>query len=84
MNHRERLLKDIGMVNFALIELVLFLDTHPRDRAAIEYFNHYNKIKARLEREFSEKYFPISTDYAESNNLWRWGEAPLPWEGECV
>ena len=83
MSHKEQLLRDIGMVGFTLVELTLFLDTHPFDRSAMEYFNHYAKIMGQLEREFTQKYFPLSISMAESNKEWRWGMAPLPWEGEC-
>ena len=83
MNQQKQLLNDIGMVDFTLVELTLYLDTHPYDRMAMEYFNHYVRIKNQLEKEFSQKYFPLKKDMAESNKEWRWGAAPLPWEGVC-
>lgn len=83
MNQKEQMLHDIGIVDFVLVELTLYLDTHPRDMRAMEYFNHYNKIKKQMMKEFSEKYFPLTKDHAESDNEWRWGMAPLPWEGGC-
>ncbi len=81
---KEQLLHDIGIVGFVLIELGLYLDTHPFDRNAMEYFNHYSRIKQQMTKEFSMKYFPLTLDMAESGKEWRWGAAPLPWEGECV
>lgn len=83
MSQKQQMLNDIGMLDFALVELTLYLDTHPFDRTAMEYFNHYNGIKNRMEREFSQKFFPLTKDYADSNKEWRWGMAPLPWEGVC-
>lgn len=83
-NSKEQLLRDIGIVDFVLIELGLYLDTHPMDRNAMEYFNHYSRIKYQMEKEFSIKYYPLRMDMAESNKEWRWGAAPLPWEGVCV
>ena len=83
MNQKEELFLDIGIVSFTLLELAMFLDTHPNDRTAMEYFNHYVKIKNQLEREFSMKYYPLNLSMAESNKEWRWGMAPLPWEGGC-
>lgn len=79
----EQMLKDINIVDFTVIELTLFLDTHPCDRSAIEYFNHYNRIRTQLKKEFSKTYYPLTLDYAEGNQDWRWAEAPLPWEGGC-
>lgn len=83
MGSKEQLLNDIGIVSFVLIELGLYLDTHPYDRNAMEYFNHYNRIKQQMTREFSMKYYPLTMDMAESSKEWRWGAAPLPWEGAC-
>ena len=81
MGNKEQLYHDIGIVSFVLTELSLYLDTHPTDRNAIEYFNHYNRIRHQMIKEFSMKYFPLTLDLAESNKEWRWGDAPLPWEG---
>ena len=83
MGNKEQLYHDIGIVSFVLTELSLYLDTHPTDRNAIEYFNHYNRIRHQMIKEFSMKYFPLTLDLAESNKEWRWGDAPLPWEGVC-
>ena len=60
MGNREQLLRDIGIADFMVTELVLFLDTHPGDCNAMEYFNHYNRIKTQMEKEFSQKYFPLN------------------------
>lgn len=83
MNNKEQMLRDIGILSFTVVELSLYLDTHPNDRNAMEYFNHYNRIKTQMEKEFSKTYYPLSLDCAESNQEWRWGAAPLPWEGVC-
>lgn len=83
MNDKEQMLRDIGVVDFVLVELMEYLDTHPLDREAMEYFNHYAVIKNKMSKEFSQKYFPLTKDLAESSKEWRWGSAPLPWEGVC-
>ncbi len=83
MSNKEQMLKDISIVDFILVELMLYLDTHPTDRNAMEYFNHYSRMKNQMMKEFSQKYFPLTKDLAESNKEWRWGAAPLPWEGAC-
>lgn len=83
MSNREQMLRDIGIVDFTVVDLALFLDTHPGDRNAMEYFNHYNRIRTQLKKEFAKAYYPLLLDHAESNQDWRWGDAPLPWEGVC-
>ena len=83
MNKKEQMLKDIGIVDFTLVELMLYLDTHSSDRKAMEYFKHYSKVKLQLEAEFSKMFFPLKKELADCDKEWSWGMAPLPWEGEC-
>ena len=83
MNSEEKKLHDIGIADFVLTDLMLYLDTHPSDQKAMEYFNHYARIKTQMEREFARDHYPLRKDLAESNRDWRWGSAPLPWEGGC-
>ena len=83
MNQKEQMLYDIGIVDFVMVELALYLDTHQTDRNAMEYFNHYSRVKKQLEKEFSQKFYPLNINLAECNKEWRWGTAPLPWEGVC-
>lgn len=83
MSGEAQMLKEISIIDFVLVELMLYLDTHPYDRSAMEHFNHYNRVKSRMEREFAIKFYPLTKDMAESDKEWRWGKAPLPWEGGC-
>lgn len=83
MNNKEQMLRDIGILSFTVVDLALYLDTHPHDRNAMEYFNHYNRIMTQMEKEFSRTYYPLNLSHADSNQEWRWGAAPLPWEGVC-
>lgn len=85
MNNREQMLKNIGIVDFVAVELSLYLDTHPHDRGAMEYYNHYNRIRNQMKKDFSKKYYPLTTELVDCdcNQSWSWGEAPLPWEGVC-
>ena len=58
MSSEERMLHDIGIADFVLTDLMLYLDTHPTDRNAMEYFNHYTRIKTQMERESPENITP--------------------------
>lgn len=84
MGRKEQLLKDIGIVSFVVIELALYLDTHPTDRNAMEYFNHYSNIRRQMTKEFSANYYPLTLDMTECGKEWGWGAAPFPWEGGCA
>lgn len=83
MSDQARMLKDIGMISFTLVELTLYLDTHPYDKQAMEYFNHYSRIEAQLKQEFSSKYYPLNAGLSQDTKEWSWVLAPMPWEGGC-
>lgn len=82
-NEKEQLLFDISTVSFFMLDMALYLDTHPFDRDAMEYFNHYSRIRSSMMREFANKFYPLTMDTAEDSKEWRWGLAPAPWEGVC-
>ena len=71
----EQLLKDISILDFTLVDFSEYLDTHPFDKQAIAYFNHYNKIRMDLTRQFSEKYYPLQTSFSSDTAEWSWGLA---------
>lgn len=80
MSEKNRMLKDISVIDFAMVELTLYLDTHPFDKQAMEYFNHFASIKSQLMKEFASKYYPLSKDTSCDTKQWNWALAPMPWE----
>ena len=44
MTDMASLLREVQMAEFALVEANLFLDTHPTDANALEYFCKYKQI----------------------------------------
>ena len=79
---QKQLLHQIGIVGFVLVDMVEYLDTHPYDSHAIEYFNHYMKIKNQLMEEYSNRYYPLTLSTAtNSKSEWNWALEPAPWEG---
>ncbi len=82
-SEQTRMLKDISVISFTLVELTLYLDTHPFDKQAMEYFNHYARIENQLKQEFAAKYYPLNATYSMDNKEWSWVLAPMPWEGGC-
>lgn len=76
---REEMLKKIKCYNFAIIELALYLDTHPDDEKAICLHNSYTKTLKDLKDKYQKVYGPLTIFYP--CNKWRWLEEPWPWEG---
>ena len=75
---REEMLMKIKEYDFAIVELGLYLDTHPDDEKALCMHNKYCKILKDLKDKYQKVYGPLSIYYP--CNKWRWLEEPWPWE----
>lgn len=75
---REEMAMKIRELDFALVELGLYLDTHPDDRRALCLHNNYARQVKELKDKYQKVYGPLTMDYP--CNKWRWLEQPWPWE----
>lgn len=75
---REEMMMKIRELDFAIIELGLYLDTHPEDRRALCLHNAYSREVKDLKDKYQKVYGPLTMDYP--CNKWRWLEEPWPWE----
>jgi spore coat protein JB len=75
------LMKEMQTIDFVIVELNLYLDTHPHDYQAIDQFNHYvqksKEIKDKFQSIFGSLYH-FGNSY--STYPWSWAEAPWPWQ----
>ena len=79
---REEMLQNIKCLNFAIIELGLYLDTHPDDERALCLHRKYCKEYRELTDKYQKVYGPLTIQFP--CNKWRWLEEPWPWEGGIV
>ena len=80
-SERQKLLHEIGKIDFVLKELNLYLDTHPFDQQAMEGFRHYGMMKNRLVKEYGEKYGPLVLSVVDMDGReWKWATQDWPWE----
>lgn len=78
MNERETLLRRIAALDFAVVELNLYMDTHPFDQEVNEKLNSYKLKSKSLKEEFTRKFGPLSSSSKEKNR-WSWISDPWPW-----
>ena len=75
------MLEQLQVLDFALVELNLFLDTHPEDLKSIEQFNQLTYERTKLANQFQELYGPLQNfGRADSKCPWQWSESPWPWQ----
>lgn len=75
---REKLLHEIMSLNFAINDLVLYLDTHPCDQRAICMHNEYSEKVISLIAEYQKLYGPLTVNF--TSDSWDWIDEPWPWE----
>lgn len=82
---RDKLYYCIMATSFVCDDLRLFLDTHPCDRAALEHWEKWSKIRNEAVREYTKCYGPIEMYRVDvkDKECWPWVEEPWPWEGRC-
>jgi len=79
---QAQMLIEIQKLQFAAVELNLFLDTHPNDQQALALYNQvHHELKQHVEK-YEQIYGPL-LNYGYSRaiqNTWNWVENPWPWE----
>lgn len=80
MNDQKRLFRQIQIYSFVIYETALYLDGHPYDRRALEYYNRYNTKLLELTDRYERKYGPLTIFGGQCGDEWKWVDSPWPWE----
>ena len=59
---KKELLQFIDQVSFAIDDLLLFLDTHPKEKRALEYYSELRTRRNELLKKYEEFYCPMNID----------------------
>ena len=73
---RAEMMERIKGLNFAIIELGLYLDTHNDDEKALCLHRKYCKEYRELTDKYQKVYGPLTIHFP--CNKWRWIEEPWP------
>ena len=80
MNERESLMRRIQIADFAVRDAGLYLDTHPTDQQALQYFMRQTALLRAASEEYTQKFGPIIMTDQKSGNMFDWVKGPWPWE----
>lgn len=82
MTEQENLMRRLQIQDFVITDINLYLDTHPTDQTALDYYKKYRDLRNQTLIAYIKQFGPITPEdvYADS---WTWVESPWPWEG-CV
>lgn len=76
-----QMLEELQAVDFVLVELTLYLDTHPGDAEAIHQFNQFAKERKHLKKAFESHFGPLlQFGNSYSGYPWNWKDTPWPWQ----
>ena len=77
---REEALRRVQIYDFALTDTGLFLDTHPTNRAALNFYDETRRMYLEAVEVFEEQFGPLTATDTDVTKGWAWVETP--WEME--
>ncbi|ERI98911.1 spore coat protein CotJB [Acetanaerobacterium sp. MSJ-12] len=78
---KEKLMKVIRESDFAIQECALYLDTHPRDSAALRLYGDQQALRKKAVDAYEQAFGPLTTAGNQFSS-WRWIDDPWPWDLE--
>lgn len=83
MMNRNDMIRQIQQLNFAMIELGLFLNNQPECQNALAMFDRLRLMYINMRNEYENLYGPLTYDGVNAErDGWSWMKGPWPWEGE--
>ena len=79
-NKKDELLYKIQMYNFALKDIILYLDTHPTDQSMLNEYIKYKNILADSISKYETIYGSLMSSNVENDKSWTWINNPWPWD----
>jgi spore coat protein JB len=74
-------LEKLQKIDFVLVELTLYLDTHPNDLQAIQQYNQLAQTRRGIADAFQRQYGPLmSFGHSFTQFPWQWVQTPWPWQ----
>ena len=79
---KEALMRQIDQASFAMDDVLLYLDTHPTDQEALNYYHHAAGLRREAMEAWQTQYGPLLVDSIKNMDRWTWMTEKWPWEGE--
>jgi len=82
-NNKKALMHKLQVYGFALYDTVLFLDAHPEDNGALDFYDKMSAAYNQTKKQYEETYGPLTIYGVDTDNGWTWTNSPWPWEFEA-
>lgn len=75
------MIKKLQEISFTLVELNLYLDTHPNCQQALTLYNTYAQQQKELREEYYKNHGPLlNFGNMPAGDSFQWVNSPWPWE----
>ena len=74
------MIEELRAVEFALDEVILYLDAYPCDQAALDLYRHLLERRCPLVERYQAEIGPLTPLGNMSNTKWEWVSRPFPWD----
>lgn len=78
--NRKELLEQLSALDFMLVDLQLYLDTHPYDRNALMQYNSVVMQANMMRQNYESLYGPLNSYRSNSRYSWQWINELWPWQ----
>ena len=78
----RKLMKRIYDASLAMDDVILYLDTHPDDRNALNYYRYVVALRKEAVNANEASFGPLTIEDADDACTWSWLSERWPWEGE--
>lgn len=80
--NEKALKRRIEATDFAILEIELFLDTHPTDRRAMQMLSEYRTRRKSQIADYESRFgkYVVTASDVDLSDRWAWINGPWPWE----
>ena len=72
-------LAELQALEFVVLELGIYLDTHPEDEEAFQLYRQYVAIERSAKAAYADANGPLMKDSTANYESYRWVRDPWPW-----
>lgn len=77
------LMRKLKIVEFALVDTVLYLDAYPDSKKAMAQYRRLVEERERISAIVNEKCGPTTALNVVDTDRWTWTDGPWPWQYEA-
>lgn len=75
-------LSELQALEFVVLELGMYLNTHPDDTEAFTLFKQYAAMEKAAKAAYESKFGPLTKSAAATGERYNWLQEPWPWNYE--